>query len=147
MTFSSLLFTEMCCILLMERVHGGIDLSSPHTTAAQAAAAYKISNSEASSIYNTNVKEERGINTYCSRGPVKKVYSTPGFFYWPAIRIRKCDGLICRPGYCVASTKRVLSQWTNVESVHGGIYLNSACTTAAQVSSLQEKQESGIMAS
>ena len=46
---------------------------------------------------------------------IRRLYSRPGHFYWPTIRIKQCDGLLWRnPGKCVASRRRVFHQWAIV---------------------------------
>jgi len=46
---------------------------------------------------------------------IRRLYSRPGHFYWPTIRIKQCDGLLWRnPGKCVASRRCVFCQWAIV---------------------------------
>jgi len=74
-----------------------------------------IGNYRASSLCSAKVKGDRGPRTFCSNGPVTKTFSRPGYYFWPPIKIRKCNDLICRhPRECMASRACIVGQWTNI---------------------------------
>jgi len=80
---------------------------------------YFTGNSRANSEYKSNINGgvlgPAGPSAFCSNGPIRTLYSRPGHFYWPPIRIKQCDGLLCRyPGKCVASSRCVLLWWASV---------------------------------
>ena len=51
----------------------------------------------------------------CANGPYYRYYYVPGYLYWPPIRYRSCDGLVCsHPGRCAAASTRVVYRWAFV---------------------------------
>ena len=62
------------------------------------------------------------IFPHCANGPYYKYYYVPGYLYWPPIRYRSCDGLICsHPGRCAATSSHVAHRWAQ-------LYLNAIIT-------------------
>ena len=81
-------------------------------------------NSAATSQYNNGQTGPPGPSgPGCYRGPVTREYSRPGYFYWPPIYIKQCDGLPCKhPRKCAASRTRSFNRWATVYRVS-----NSKC--------------------
>jgi len=55
----------------------------------------------------------------CASGPYYRNYYKSGYFYWSPIRIRQCDGLVCRhPEKCIANC--------TCKTTDGSLYSNIA---------------------
>jgi len=51
----------------------------------------------------------------CSSGPFNKIYSKPGYFYYPPITVKQCDGLSCMYSRkCVPGKTHMFYRWVLV---------------------------------
>ena len=72
--------------------------------------------SKAISEYNSfTTSAARPSTLQCASGPYYKYYYKPSYLYWPPIRFRQCDGLVCgQSGKCTPSRTHVIYRWAIV---------------------------------
>ena len=75
-----------------------------------------IGDAKAKTEYNSLVASvSTKSSLHCANGPYYEYYYEPGYLYWPPIRYRSCDGLVCsHPGRCAATSSRVVYRWAIV---------------------------------